>query len=143
MTGSSAVIDASVAVKTVLPDPLQERCEALIARLVTDGYDLVAPALWLYESTSALCKMVYLGQLRAPRAYGAVAQIMALGIELVSPDEAQSRRALDWSLQLKRAVAYDSYYLALAERLGCDLWTADRRLANAVNLPWVRWVGDG
>ena len=29
-------------------------------------------------------------------------------------------------------------YLALTESLGCELWTADRRLCNAVDLPWVR-----
>jgi hypothetical protein len=36
--------------------------------------------------------------------------------------------------------AYDSFYLGLAERLGCELWTADRRLRNAVDLPWVRGI---
>ncbi len=33
-------------------------------------------------------------------------------------------------------------YLAVAATLGCDLWTGDRRLVNAVNAPWVRWVGE-
>ena len=27
--------------------------------------------------------------------------------------------------------AYDATYVALAETLGCELWTGDRRLANA------------
>jgi hypothetical protein len=43
--------------------------------------------------------------------------------------------------RLKRAAAYDSYYLALAESLNCDLWTTDSRLVNAVKLRWVRLVG--
>ncbi|MFQ5613908.1 MAG: type II toxin-antitoxin system VapC family toxin [Anaerolineae bacterium] len=43
---------------------------------------------------------------------------------------------------MKRAAAYDSYYLALAETLGCELWTADRRLHNIVDLPWLHWVSD-
>ncbi len=41
-------------------------------------------------------------------------------------------------VRLNRAAAYDSFYLALAESLGCELWTADQRLHNAVDLPWVR-----
>jgi len=39
--------------------------------------------------------------------------------------------------------AYDSFYLSLAEALGCHMWTADRRLYNSareVRLEWVRWV---
>jgi predicted nucleic acid-binding protein len=42
---------------------------------------------------------------------------------------------------LNRAAAYDSFCLALAEAMQCELWTADRRLVNAVNLPWVRLGG--
>ena len=67
---------------------------------------------------------------------------MGLGVRLVLPDASQNRQAFDWTLRLNRAAAYDSYYLALAEALECDLWTADRRLLNAVDLPWVRWVGE-
>jgi predicted nucleic acid-binding protein len=48
-----------------------------------------------------------------------------------------------WTLRLNRAAAYDSFYLALAERLGCNLWTADRRLWQAVSAGWVRLVGEG
>jgi len=34
----------------------------------------------------------------------------------------------------------DELRLALAEALGCELWTADRRLRNAVDLDWVRGI---
>ncbi len=40
----------------------------------------------------------------------------------------------------ERAAAYDSFYLAAAETLGCELWTADRRLVNdRGNQPWVKY----
>jgi hypothetical protein len=40
--------------------------------------------------------------------------------------------------------AYDSQYLAVAERLKCEFWTADSRLVNAVapHLTWVKWMGN-
>jgi predicted nucleic acid-binding protein len=39
---------------------------------------------------------------------------------------------------------YDSWYLALAEELGSEFWTADQKLYNAVKdrLPFVKWLGD-
>lgn len=38
---------------------------------------------------------------------------------------------------------HDAHYLALAQTLDCEFWTADERLYNAVRdqLPWVRWLG--
>ncbi|MBI5653900.1 MAG: type II toxin-antitoxin system VapC family toxin [Chloroflexi bacterium] len=38
---------------------------------------------------------------------------------------------------------YDCYYLALAELMNCDLWTADERFYNSVKqkFTWVKWIG--
>ncbi|MDQ6693713.1 MAG: type II toxin-antitoxin system VapC family toxin, partial [Chloroflexota bacterium] len=46
--------------------------------------------------------------------------------------------------QFDRPRAYDTAYLAVAQMYGCELWTADEKLYNAVGgqLPWVRWLGD-
>lgn len=142
MTGSPAVIDASVALRLVLPDPLREQCRSLIARLMSEGFELVAPALWAYETTSTLCKAVHLGQLTPDEGRRILDQLVELGVRLVVPDVRQNRQAFEWTLRLGRAAAYDSYYLALAKALGCDFWTADRRLFNAVDAPWVRWPSD-
>jgi predicted nucleic acid-binding protein len=127
----------------VLPDPQREHASALVARLMSQGSELVAPALWAYETTSTLCKAVHFGQLTPDEGRRALSQLLGLGVRLVAPDAGQNRQALEWTLRLKRASAYDSYYLALAEALKCDLWTFDRRLFNAVDLSWVRWAGDG
>lgn len=53
-------------------------------------------------------------------------------------------RAWERAYRFKQPAAYDAHYLALAEMLGCEFWTADRRLHNAVKdeLPWVKWLGD-
>ena len=64
-----------------------------------------------------------------------------MGERLAAPDDELVRSAFAWTLRLDRAVAHDSAYVALAEKLGCELWTADRRLAGAVDVAWVRVAG--
>jgi predicted nucleic acid-binding protein len=134
----SLVIDASCAVLLVAPGPAQPHYEALIGGWRRAGYNLYAPGLWIYEVTSALCKAVRFGGLMAAEAERCLTQALNLGVLLVAADEEQVQAAYAWTVQLNRAAAYDSFYLALAESLGCELWTADRRLYNTVNLPWVR-----
>ena len=45
--------------------------------------------------------------------------------------------------RFNRPAAYDAHYLALAEMMNCEFWTADRRLFNVVRdeLPWVHRLG--
>jgi predicted nucleic acid-binding protein len=134
----SLVIDATCAVYLLVPGPDQRRYEALVGRWQRAGYGLYAPALWIYEVTSALCKAVRFGELTAAEAERCLTQALNLGVRLVPADQEQVRAAYAWTVRLNRAAAYDSFYLALAESLGCELWTADQRLCNAVDLPWVR-----
>ena len=60
----------------------------------------------------------------------------------IPPDDVLAHAAYEWTLRLDRAAAYGSFYLALAETLHCELWTADRRLRNAVHLDWVRGIDE-
>jgi len=136
------VIDASFALNLLLPGPHQERCQTLMTQWHREGYELCAPTLWFYEITSALCKGIHFGQIT--RAEGRQTLILAqrLGVQLFPPNDAQTTLAFDWTLQLKRAAAYDSFYLALAKALHSELWTADKRLVNAAGVPWVHSIPD-
>ena len=141
MTGSLVVIDASAAVKAVLPNPLQVHCLALVQTFV--DVQPVAPALWAHETTSAIAKAVHFGEITKKEAYQALEKLDSLGVHLFIADAEQNRAAFDWTMQLKRASAYDSYYLVLAKVLECDFWTADKRLFNAlqeVRQGWVHWI---
>ena len=53
-------------------------------------------------------------------------------------------RALALALGLNQSSAYDTAYLALAESLSCEMWTADRRFARSAGtrFPQVRWIGE-
>jgi predicted nucleic acid-binding protein len=58
------VIDASIALRWLLPDPLSEACWKLYARIAEAGDQITVPALWVNEVLSGLTKAVYFGSLR-------------------------------------------------------------------------------
>jgi predicted nucleic acid-binding protein len=135
------VVDASLVFRLILPGPYQADVQSLVARWLADGYEMHAPSLWMYEITSALCKMVHFGQLTVEEGQRALALAQRLGVCSVAPYDELVWSAFEWTQRLDRAAAYDSFYLALAEGLEGGLWTADRRLFHAVDLPWVHLVG--
>lgn len=137
---TSLVIDAGLAFKLILPGPWQPALQQQFGQWLTAGHAIYAPTLWLYELTSAFSKAVYFNALTAAEGAQALHLAQQLNVQLVVPDEAQTRRAYEWTRQLNRAAAYDSFYLALAESLSAEFWTADKRLHNAANLPWLRLV---
>lgn len=134
------VVDASLAYKLIVPDPYQAYYEELWSGWKQGQREFLAPTLWAYELASALSKMAHFGHLTAGQAQQGIAAAFGLGVQLVPPDADLAAQALRWSRRLQRAAAYDSFYLALAERLGCELWTADKGLAHAANVPWLRLV---
>ena len=141
MNNSLVVIDASVAVKAILPNPQQGHCLALVQSFAE--VQPVAPALWAHETTSVIAKTVHFGEITEKEGRQALKKLDVLGVRLYVADIEQNYAAFDWSLRLKRASAYDSYYLVLAEALECNFWTADKRLFNALqdaHLGWVRWI---
>jgi predicted nucleic acid-binding protein len=138
MTDEIVVVDASLVIKAILPNPEFARCQAALAQL--QNRRLVAPALWVYEITSTLAKAVHFGQLTASEGRLALHQAMSLGVQVILPDETQARLAFDQTLHLKRAAAYDSFYLATAQALEADFWTADQRLVNSFQGKKPTWL---
>jgi predicted nucleic acid-binding protein len=123
------VVDASFTVRLVFPGPEQDRFRLLVDGWLRDGYELHAPTLWVYEMTSALCKVVRLGKLTPAEGRHSLALVQTLRIQLIPLDIDQVRTSFDWTLRLEHAAAYDSFYLALAETL--RLRSVDSRPAPA------------
>jgi predicted nucleic acid-binding protein len=140
VTAPVSVLDAGVLIRATLPGADREPCWGLLLDLAEEGSRLAAPTLLAYEIASSFSKFVHFGHLEPEDADAALVDCRDLDVELFHPDLEGQRAALAWSRKLGRAAAYDSFYLGLAERLGCDLWTTDLKLVHAVDLPWVRAV---
>jgi predicted nucleic acid-binding protein len=109
-----------------------------------NGYTMLAPDLFAYEVTNVLFRTALLGGIDQAQAQAALKKLFTDGPTLVAitgPD--LSLRAMELAERFRRPATYDPHYLALAEREGCECWTADERLWNAVksDLPWARWLG--
>ena len=140
---SAVVIDANLAVALAIALPYSERAVTLMADWARERVCVYAPLLWEYEVVSALRKAVALGLLPVDEAPYTLERLWALGVQPVPPGPDLHRQALAWAERLGQTVAYDAQYLALAERLGAEFYTADRRLASlaeAAGLPWVRSI---
>lgn len=122
------VVDASVALLWLVPEPLSDRAAALRTRR------LMAPDLILCECANALWKKVARGEIDAGEA--SLAGEALLDIPLVlTPARQLLLRAVELAIRLGHP-AYDCFYVALAERAGCPLVTVDRRLlATAAREP--------
>ena len=142
-TASLVVVDASFALKLVLPENYSERVRQMWESWVKEGTEVSAPYLLTYEVVSVLRNKVFRGELSPEEGEGALLVIQAQGIRLLHV-EGLEQVAWDLAKEFNRPAAYDTSYLALAQVLDCEFWTADAKLKNAVrgNLHYLRWVGD-
>jgi predicted nucleic acid-binding protein len=136
------VIDAGIGWRLFTPNLSQEPIVDQLTALRVAGVHVAAPTLWRYEVTSLLTKALHFEQLTQGEVETAIQLSVKFSIHLMLPDAYLTSAALEWTIRLRRAAAYDGFYLALAQHLGCELWTTDRRLVNAVAEPWVRLVGE-
>ena len=63
---------------------------------------------------------------------------------LLDPNPGLSVQALEIAHRFAQGAIYDSQYLALADYLDCELWTADERFWNSTKaaFPRVHWIGE-
>lgn len=116
------VVDASVAVKWVIPEELSDQAESLRGR----ADRLLAPDLLLPEAANALWKKLLRREITTREAAQALDLLMTSGLDL-RPSGPLLGRALTLAQRLRHPV-YDCIYVALAQAEGATLVTADQRL---------------
>ncbi len=104
---------------------------------------MIAPPHVLAETSSAIYKRVQQRVLPLDDALDLIDELEDLPIRKLSPP-GLSRRAFEIGAQSQLKWIYDAFYVALAEIVGCDLWTADEALHDAVRElhPNVRLLAD-
>ena len=142
MTGSRICVDANIVIKLVVEEAYSDQARTLWRAWQNEDYQISAPPLLKYEITSVLRKYVSRGLRTLRESRQALQLALAFNIQYLEPVDFHLR-AFELADRLGRPAAYDTHYLALAEHLGCEFWTADERLVNAVQdvLPWVKWLG--
>ena len=141
MPSSTICVDASLVMRLLLSGEYASPVAVLWKEWHEAESLIVAPTLIHYEVSNALRRYVVHGELLPEEAAEALEAALQLGV-ILHGDTVLHRRALALAEHLELSTACDAHYLALAERLGAEFWTADHRLVNAVNasLPWVHGV---
>jgi predicted nucleic acid-binding protein len=128
---SRVCIDASLAIEWVIPTQNDLLFESLLQSWDRNGTDLISPPLFNAEVSSAIRRFVYLKKLLPGQGEKAFLFFQELDVRIINPPEL-TVTAFKLAKQFNLPVCYDTQYVALAELADCELWTADKRLANAV-----------
>ena len=137
------VVDASLVFKWLVNEEQSDKARAISRVWAAEGTQAAAPYLMPVEVANALHRRVVQGELTVENAVRLLEYLLASGIEL-RDEPALHARALQLASHLGQGAVYDAHYLALADTLGCDFWTADERFYRAVVsvAPNVRWIGE-
>ncbi|NUQ88075.1 MAG: type II toxin-antitoxin system VapC family toxin [Glycomyces artemisiae] len=116
------VVDASAMVFALAhDDDLGDQARSALSM----HQEWIAPTHLTAELTHSLRGMVLGGKVEPDRAEWALREYFDLGVELIAPDFDAVDRA--WKLRHSLS-AYDALYVAVAERHGLPLLTADARM---------------
>lgn len=132
-------VDASLAVKWILEEEDSDRVWALYRATLRAREPLVAPPLLPIEVTNIVRQ-----RMRRPdgptrtEALDLLDGFLRFQVDIDNP-VGLHRHALILADTYGLPAAYDGHYLALAQHLRCDFWTADQRLLNrlGIALPFV------
>lgn len=143
MSVRTIVIDTSVALKWWLRDE-EHAAEAdeLQMEFLCGNLNLIAPTLFDYEVINALKGAVVRKRIDEAYALSAISDLMAY--DIVRRDlRSLHISAFQLACRYQRP-SYDASYLALAQTLGLDFYTGDKRMFNAVSnaFAWMKWIGD-
>ena len=137
------VVDASLAVKWLIEEEDSGEAREIARSWEDRGIHTAAPYFMPAEVANVLHRRVIDNEISVEEAVTLIEVLLASGIELRHPPGIHAR-ALELASLLGQGAVYDAHYLALAEILDCEFWTADRRFyrgASAV-VQNVRWIGE-
>ena len=133
------VVDASLVVKWLVSEVDSDRAARLLLEWARSRVLIVAPVMILTEVSNALHKKIQSQIVNIRDVRRLLDQLSGLLlVDYISMHE----RAIKMASILGEQDAYDCHYLALAEHLDCEFWTADRAFYDAARqqFPRVRYI---
>ena len=96
-----------------------------------------------YEVSNALHKKVVAGDMTVEIAAQLLQNLMVYGVELYEASDLNAA-AFQLATRFNQRAIYDSHYLALAQALDCEFWTADERFYRSAspNLANIRLISE-
>jgi predicted nucleic acid-binding protein len=143
-------VDASVAVKWLVKEELSDNALALYQGTIAVRFPILVPPHFGGEVTNAILWKLrsqdpakHISESEARQAIQKLQDIIENNIKVVDAVKFYET-ALFFAFSQELPTVYDSLCVMLADQLGLELWTADRRLLTSVGsaAPWVRWIGD-
>jgi predicted nucleic acid-binding protein len=132
-------VDANIVVKWLLTEEDSPTALALAAKLRADDATVIAPPHMAIEVVNVIRVRVRRGELKPVEGEDLIDAFTELPIQIAAPNGLY-RAAFELAQRYDRRTVYDTQYVALAQLAGCDFWTADMRLINALDgrIPFVR-----
>ena len=140
----TVVIDANILIAYALADePLHAQANLILSAWQVTEENLTAPRLFRSEITAVVRKAVYQQRITPDQGRIMLSQLLLYPVEFYEDDDLL-KEAYELAVRFNRPRAYDSQYMALAERLNCEFWTADERLVNSTQGQFghIRWLGN-
>lgn len=139
----SVVVDASLALKWTIREDDSDLADDLLDDWTNQDRRLLAPSWFGCEMANVVYQRVRRGLISFSDGQSALDEIFAR-ITFIDIEPRLARRAYEMAHELQQRASYDAQYAALAEYLGCELWTADQTFALAAKpvFPWVRLLGE-
>lgn len=134
------VIDANATLGLFLKLPYSAQIDYHMQAWQVADAQLFVPVLWEYECMTGVRRAVIQKLISPQRGEQIMAGLLALNLQRVTPTLDLHRSAFNWAARIGQAKVYDAHYVAVAESLSAEFWTADQRLANALHGLGVVWV---
>lgn len=134
------VIDANIILALFLKLPYSQQVDNWVQERRKDAAIFIVPVLWEYECLAGFRRVAKVGQITNKAAEIMMENLLNLDIQSVQPSNEIHLSALRWAERIGQSRAYDGQYLALAESLSAEFWTADKRLANVAKSLKISWV---
>src|SRR5260370_34466682 len=132
------VLDSSVALKWVLPEPDSGKAIRLRDEYQNGIHELIAPDIIISEIANGLASAERQGRIKSGESAIFLHDILRTA-PAIYPTPPLLLRAMAVASASRRAV-YDCIYLALAEAEGCELVTADDQFARALRASFPFFV---